>query len=258
MASPRWCAISVVMAALLASCSSGGGPHPPLSNSVDVQSSPASAVERARVSPCPTDRVCRVLPLGDSITYGVGSPGGGYRVELFLLANSSNKKIIFVGSQENGPDTVGGRTFPKAHDGYIGETIRGLSGRIPSRLTLEGADIVLLHLGTNDMVSEPTGAAGRLGELIGEIAAILPDALIVVAQVIPLKFSSDTMSLVERYNREVAQEVGRMASAGTRVILADHFSGFPHEALSDGVHPDAAGYAFMAGVWFGVIEEYLP
>ena len=33
---------------------------------------------------------------------------------------------------------------------------------------------------------------------------------------------------------------------------------FPTSELGDGVHPNQAGYARMAGVWYEAIEPYLP
>jgi lysophospholipase L1-like esterase len=47
------------------------------------------------------------------------------------------------------------------------------------------------------------------------------------------------------------------ASAGKHVILVDQFTGFPTSELGDGVHPNQAGYARMAGVWYEAIKSYL-
>ena len=56
----------------------------------------------AAFNPCPpVPMVCKIMPLGDSITWGVGSSGagGGYRVPLFLrsLTLTNNQSITFVG-----------------------------------------------------------------------------------------------------------------------------------------------------------------
>jgi lysophospholipase L1-like esterase len=44
---------------------------------------------------------------------------------------------------------------------------------------------------------------------------------------------------------------------GRHVILVDQFTGFPNSELDDGVHPNPAGYARMAGVWYRAISSYL-
>src|SRR5690349_12202154 len=48
----------------------------------------------------------RVMPLGDSITDGVPA-GGGYRVGLWQRVTAGGYQVDFVGSQSNGPATLG-------------------------------------------------------------------------------------------------------------------------------------------------------
>ena len=82
-------------------------------------------------NPCPATGNCVIMPLGDSITDGVGSSGsgGGYRVPLFQTTITNADLITFVGRNLNGPTTVGGRTFPRNHEGYSGYTIDPGGGR---------------------------------------------------------------------------------------------------------------------------------
>ncbi len=60
----------------------------------------AASAQTTSFAPCPDDGTsCRIMPLGDSITYGVGSStGGGYRVQLFTDAIQHQQSVIFVGS----------------------------------------------------------------------------------------------------------------------------------------------------------------
>jgi len=77
-------------------------------------------------NPCPpAGTPCAVMPLGDSITDGAGSSGGGYRVPLFHLVSQDQKTITFVGSGQNGPAMVDGKAFPQHHEGHSGYTIEG-------------------------------------------------------------------------------------------------------------------------------------
>jgi hypothetical protein len=70
--------------------------------------------------PCPASGDCKVLPLGDSITYGSTTNNGGYRVQLFTRAHADTKHLTFVGSQLDGPNTVAGITFPRNNEGHPG------------------------------------------------------------------------------------------------------------------------------------------
>jgi hypothetical protein len=203
--------------------------------------------------PCPATGECKILPLGDSITFGIGFDGG-YRVQLFHLAVMNMKKITFVGSLMNGPMTVDGMPFPRKHEGTSGITIGGLDGRIPMPGLNEIPQIILLHIGTNDMYMSPAGAPDRLGTLIDGIVTAAPEALIVVAKIIPL---SSGASAVQTFNDAIPAVVQKRIDAGKHVMLIDQFTGFPTSELGDGVHPNMAGYSRMADKWYAAISSYL-
>ena len=69
--------------------------------------------------PCPTNGdPCRILPFGDSITWGVDDEGNaGYRGPLFALTVAAHQKITFTGSLSNGPTTVQASLFPSTTRG---------------------------------------------------------------------------------------------------------------------------------------------
>ncbi|WP_437276734.1 SGNH/GDSL hydrolase family protein [Sorangium sp. So ce375] len=204
--------------------------------------------------PCPATGACKVLPLGDSITFGLGFDGG-YRVELFHLATQDGHEITFTGTQQmNGPAMVDGKPFPRNHEGISGETIQQIANRIPTPGLRDMPHIVLLHAGTNDMYQTPNGADTRLGALIDELIANAPDALIVVSNIIPFPNGANAVST---YNAKVPGVVQERASKGAHVIFVDQFKDFPTSELGDGVHPNKAGYARMAGVWYDAISDYL-
>lgn len=203
--------------------------------------------------PCPDTPPCKVLPLGDSITFGLGFDGG-YRVELFHLALEGGHDITFTGTQQpNGPSMVDGVTFPRNHAGISGQLIAEIAGRIPNPDMQEMPHIILVHAGTNDMVRSRTGAEGRLEALMDKLIDQAPDALLVFSNLIPLSSGN-----VEDYNDAIPAMVEARANAGAHIIFADQYTDFPTSELGDGVHPNQAGYARMAGVWYEAIEPYLP
>jgi lysophospholipase L1-like esterase len=204
--------------------------------------------------PCPASGPCNILPLGDSITDGFGTPGG-YRIELFSIANSDGHDITFVGGSNNGPATVDGQPFPQAHEGHSGWTIAQIDGIVPSPALEVDPHIILLHIGTNDMNQGVADAGNQLSSLVDEILASSPDALLAVAQIIPLPSRS---TQVDTFNAEVSSIVSERAGAGAHVVLVDQFTDFPNGELADGVHPNPDGYARMADVWYTAIESYLP
>jgi lysophospholipase L1-like esterase len=212
----------------------------------------------AGYSPCPTDGVCKILPLGDSITYGIGY-SGGYRVELFRKAQAAQQRITFVGSLQSGPSTGG---FPRSNEGHSGWTIDQIAGLVPSPALQSMPDIVLLMAGTNDvnLSSDLPNAPKRLGALIDKIIAADAHTLVVVAQLTPLTasfFNANAGADVQTLNRAIPEVVAARAGAGKHVVLVDMHSGFPEMGLGDGVHPNRQGYEWMAGVWYQAIGPLL-
>jgi lysophospholipase L1-like esterase len=206
------------------------------------------------------------LPFGDSITDGVGSTdSAGYRSPLFKLVVAASQKINYVGSRSSGPTTVTGKPFPKNHEGHPGWTIDsgyvsygdGISTLIPSPAFNTLPHIVLLMIGTND-ISGTKGTdtiADRLDVLLGKVVAAAPKALIVVAQVTPIRWNPAALST---YNAKIPTLIQKRAANGQHLVSVD-MSKMPAAALSsDGIHPNDTGYAYMADVWYSAIKTYLP
>lgn len=222
-------------------------------------------------SPCPETGPCVLLPLGDSITEGFASSGGGYRVELFKQALAANQDITFVGDLQNGPTMVSGTTFPRRHEGHGGFTIdsdqshSGISGEITSSaLSDHHPHIVLLMIGTNDINGNVSvqNAPNRLGNLIDSITSQAPDALVVVASIIPV-LNSGTNAKVLTYNTAVEQVVSDRATGGDHVVFLDNYEAIASQPnyssalMADGLHPNDAGYAVLGRAFYGAIEPLL-
>ncbi len=215
---------------------------------------------------------CGVLPLGDSITEGFGSSGGGYRVELFRRAIAGGKNITFVGTLQNGPNEVDGKPFPRKHEGHGGYTIdtdsghSGISGQITSQALATGAHIVLLMIGTNDINGnvDVNNAPTRLGKLIDDITMRAPNALVVVATIIPIANNQGANQKVMAYNGKLPELVNMRAAAGKHVVLLDNYGLFaanPNYAsawMGDNLHPNNTGYAELGKAFYGAIESALP
>ena len=223
-------------------------------------------------SPCPDSGSCAILPLGDSITEGFASSGGGYRVELFRQAVQNGHDITFVGSAQNGPNDVDGHPFPKAHEGHGGYQIdsgpgfSGISGQITeSALDNYHPNIVLLMIGTNDINgnNDLGQAPTRLANLIDSITSRAPEALVVVSSILPIERSgADNDGRV--YNQAIPGLVDERAAAGQHVVFVDSYGPFtadPNYAsslMSDYLHPNDTGYALLGQTFYDALEPYLP
>ncbi|HEY0468014.1 MAG TPA: GDSL-type esterase/lipase family protein, partial [Polyangiaceae bacterium] len=203
--------------------------------------------------PCPATGDCKVLPLGDSITFGTPTNNGGYRVELFTKAVGDNLHITFVGSQPNGPAMVAGKPFPKGSEGYPGIKTAALNAQHVQKDALKDMpQIILLHIGTNN-VSE-SSAFSELEKIIDEIVMRAPNSLLAVASIIPL----GSTAAVPTYNAKIPDLVQKKAAAGKHVIFVDQYKDFPTSELTDGVHPnDSKGYPRMGDKWYAAIKPYL-
>lgn len=204
----------------------------------------------------PTPRV--VMPLGDSITEGFGSTdGGGYRVQLFRSMLDVGRPVNFVGGglPALGPPTVEGVAFPTAHEGHIGFRISDLAGIVNAALALYLPNVILLHIGTNDIPhpEDIAGAPARLASLLDQIHAAAPTARVVLAKIVP---STDNFvnGIISPYNAAMnAIQAARSAWCS----LCDMFSAFksnPNYAadyMFDSTHPSTRGYNVMGDVWFG-------
>jgi lysophospholipase L1-like esterase len=208
-------------------------------------------------NPCKTSP-CVILPLGDSITHGFSSTDdAGYRSALFKLIVAANQNVTFIGSLANGPTTVSGKTFPRNHEGHDGFTVTRITGLVPPAKSFSTTPhIVLLHAGTNDMTmnADPTTTANQLSTLITNLVNAAPDALIVVAKIVPLGYSNTN------YNSYIAKIPGVVqAHASNHVVMVDMSTLPTSDIRGNGdVHPTDQGYADMATLWYGAIKSYLP
>jgi lysophospholipase L1-like esterase len=222
--------------------------------------------------PCPPKgQACVVLPLGDSLTQGAYSSGGGYRRELFREVVAHGQSVTFVGSQAAGPAMLDGVAvpFPRHHEGHGGYTIEDISTWLTQNNTIATykPDVVLLHIGTNNGLRHPgpniPSVLTALGKLIDQIVDADPHLLVIVAQIIPSK-SADGVANIATYDAGIPAVVAARAAAGKHVIVADIHSFFVADPnwktdylpTSD-VHPIDAGYDAMGRGWYSVLGPLL-
>jgi lysophospholipase L1-like esterase len=185
----------------------------------------------------------KIMPLGDSITFGTHDPGyGGYRHLLRTLLINDGYAVNFVGSQK------GGKAVPdSANEGHPGWTITQIQDGIDTEGWLETyqPDLILLHIGTNDIRRGDADAApGRLSALLDDILRRLPQTHVIDAQIIPFRRGPEQGQ--QAYNAAIP---GIVAAKGPRVSIVDMQNILSRDDYADGIHPNADGYDKMARAW---------
>jgi lysophospholipase L1-like esterase len=140
------------------------------------------------------------------------------------------------------------------HAGFGGERIDQVAARLDS--INETPDVVLLHIGTNDLYQRYQLATinARLDALIADMRARWPHARIIVATVGPYTGSAEYIAPMTAdaidYNDHVRQLQG--------VTVAE--MPLTPDMIGDGVHPLPAGYVAMAETWRNAIvwRVWLP
>nr|WP_296065935.1 SGNH/GDSL hydrolase family protein [uncultured Actinoplanes sp.] len=198
-----------------------------------------------------TARPLRIMPLGDSITWGVGTPlHDSYRTDLHHRLTGAGLDVDFVGSQHSGtgPD--------RDNEGHPGWTIAQISDRIGGWLDAYRPDVILLHIGTNDMTKGLPNATENMAALLGKIHAEVPDAEVFVAKVTGLGHVAGAGARVARtvaFNRSLASLV---AWHGPHFHLVDQ-SRVRGIAITDSVHPNELGFARMSWNWYRALQPIL-
>lgn len=195
-------------------------------------------------------RHLRVMPLGDSITYGEGSTHeAGYRTTLWDLLDDRLGGTNFVGSRQAGdmPD--------QDHEGHSGQRIDQIADAAYCSVQQRRPNVVTLHAGTNDMnqTFELATAPGRLGSLIDQILKDAPEATVLVATLVPAT-KEGLQPRIDAYNAKLPDIVKQRQEQGKRVRLVN-MSEVTTADLAQPAHPGDSGYRKMAQAFHAAIVK---
>ena len=221
------------------------------------------------------DRPIRVMPLGDSITYGVVEyPGnlesGGYRLKLWNQLQELGLDTDFVGSQSNGPNT-----FDNEHNGYRGRTIDWLASNnwssdqdgtpegLSSSLQNEQPDIILLMAGTNDTASDSvSNMITDMNSLIDKITNLSPNTELLVASIPPIRPEASggttRVQKAEDFNAALPNLIDSWAAQGRNVTFVPTnltLNDISSPDIDNGLHPNDGGHAKIAAAWYDAILD---
>ncbi|KAJ6475956.1 lipolytic enzyme [Mycena vitilis] len=206
------------------------------SASTSATRSTGTASAPASTSTSLTGLNLRLLPLGDSITYGfTSSDGNGYRETLHDLLQPGNT-VDFIGSIKSGT------MVDNDNEGHIGAIISQIAQSATNSLALPARpNVVLLMAGTNDILDNINATAiAQLSTLIDTIFTTCPDAALIVASLTPLTSQPTAQAGVDAFNSALTPLVNSRAAAGQHILLASMASVLASD-LIDGIHPTDAG-----------------
>lgn len=208
--------------------------------------------------------VVRIMPAGDSLTrgtIGLARDNGGYRGPLWARLARSGRAADFVGAARSGPAAI-----DRDHESWDGITIDELAARLRADLPQHDPEIILLHVGTNDVIqrASPDVMHGRWGALLDGVAARAPRARLVVATLAGVRAANAyrvSPESITAANARLRQLVADRAARGQKVQLVDMQARVGKAAADfadDGLHPSDRGHAEMAEVWWQALDQLLP
>jgi hypothetical protein len=227
----------------------------------------------------PVFATIKIMPLGDSITRGY--PSGvvpddsayyiSYRKALYDLMVGAGYDVHFVGSLEDGQAVFA----EPHHEGHGGFTADQIANNIYNWLVDNPAQVVLLHIGTNDIDEIPprtlAGIVTEVSNILDEIDQYATDhstkITVILALIINrLGYVCSNSSTTSTFNDDLnVMALNRIASLGDRIEVEDMECGagidYDQEPAGDmygAEHPYQTGYDKMANLWFIGFQAIQP
>lgn len=245
----------------------------------------------------------KILSLGDSITDGYWTSGAyrkymyhdleqmGYNIDMVGPKGSNSNTFTYNGQSVSYDDNNAGYSgyaiqemTTKEHRSGILETIQATWYNGQNMIAAYQPDIVLLQIGTNDILSNYNdGITDRLENLVNVILQDLDADSTVFVSTIPDidaytradwlgsyginawgstqeekdQLMETVTGCIDTYNTSIYNLVLKMQSEGKNVQFADINSVVDYQTdLHDGVHPNEAGYENMGNYWAGLLNDF--
>ncbi|MDU0294160.1 SGNH/GDSL hydrolase family protein, partial [Saccharothrix longispora] len=209
--------------------------------------------------PSPAEVRYRIMPLGDSITAGPGC----WRALLWdRLQRAGHVNVDFVGSQSGGGCSVPHDGDHEGHGGHSATDIAA-QGLLPAWLDAAEPNIVLMHLGTNDMWGGHIpldSVLAAYSTLVDRMRAENPFVKVLVAQVIPMEPAgcAECAGRVVALNEAIPAWAAGKSTPRSPVTVVDQWTGFDAATdTGDGVHPVDSGFRKMADRWYPALAAAL-
>ncbi len=236
--------VALIAAAGLGAC--GGGDDDPVSG-------PSAGATATRVTSCGGEGgALRIMPLGDSITEAK-SGYDSYRRPLWQSLAAAGCSVDFVGSKtgvsqgsrDSGSTAPPNPDFDQDHEAYWDYQTNEVQALASAKVAAAQPDIVLIHLGTNDVLDgqSAVAVAAEIGGVIDAIRASKADTYIVLAKVIP---AARNPAATAALNQQIDAIAASRNQGNSPVQVVNPAAGYSLSNNYDGVHPNPAGEAKIA------------
>ena len=225
----------------------------------------------------------KIMPFGDSITTSKDN-FSSYRCYLDHSLHAAGIPFIFAGTQTtnwsgtNPPCGDPATDFDHHHEGHSGAMAWDflhpdhwsgtaytldyiLSQNIAGTSTANIPDMVLMHLGTNDLghghaISQ---IKSDLEALIDKFRASNPQVVILLAQITPCNAATvgAWCNNVAGLNAVIPSIAADKSTADSPVLIVDQYDGFDAAVDTiDGTHADSSGNQKLAARWMAAIRAW--
>lgn len=191
-------------------------------------------------------------------------PFESYRYDLWKQLIDDDRSFDFIGTQLDSyqyPDYLG-NSFDREHEGVGSiETDGVLINLRPVLSITESAEIVLLGIGTNDLVRGdlPQDIIKNVVRIIGILQRDNPNVTIFIEKIAPLHsaiMSTDLRQRTEAFNNLVDHIASRNTVRNQRIISVDMYTDFLDSYLDDGIHYNLEGANFIASKYMEAIQNH--
>ncbi len=220
-----------------------------------------------------TETTVKIMPMGNSITfdsYIVDSRPAGdkiaYRYPLYNLLNHANHQFDYVGSESAGfnyfPDAENAG-FPGIRDDQMAQLLNTGYNPLQSVQETPGPyldsylpDIILLHVGTNNVQESAADVENILNEIDAFKTRTGKDTKVILARIINRQVYNQTTTT---FNNNVSNMAISRNDSDIYFVDMEDGSGINYATdMTDDLHPNAIGYQKMAINWFNKLSEILP
>ena len=201
------------------------------------------------------DASVKIAPMGDSVTRGgleADSPYASYRYYLWTMLRNGGYDVDFVGSTTD--PNFQNFMFDQDHDGYSGYTTGQLADDMERILLSYSPDIVLLYIGTNDVL-HPVPVTERIANvdrIVSSLRQKNPNVRIILALISPTADTfRNTNNGLDEYNSQLLSYAQRTTSIASPIVIVDMNTAWSPTMFSqeDGVHPNTEGDIQLAQRW---------
>jgi|GEM_PF-2367525 len=202
----------------------------------------------------------KIMPLGDSITESEKGHNS-FRRRLWKLLKSADCQVDFVGRKKgvslgyrnSAQATPPNPDFDMDHEARWDYRVDEVLPLINSSIDKYRPDVVLIHLGTNDVLQGESisGTVSEIEILIDSIRARKANTAFIVSRVIPC--SRETSRIAS-----LSSKIARLSSKNTKkspVIIVDQSANYFISDNYDGIHPGNSGEQKIADIYFRAINS---